>query len=214
MNSYPFLDNKLQTLSDAQLGDIVRPTTLSKTRLIDLSSTTPWIPATDLREKLENLLMSGELDSGLPILRCGVLVGIIPAPDLEYALDNLVDEENTLCLMAVDAAAAVVSGGDSDDGSAERVDFTRYIDPVRLQPLPFFLPSFQAVSFLSWYGHRKSVLTMTRQAPIALDIHSPIDLVYQCFAKLGLRYLCVLHNGSYAGLVHKKAFVKFLKENE
>jgi len=55
---------------------------------------------------------------------------------------------------------------------------------------------------------------LTVQAPIALDIHSPIDLVYQCFAKLGLRYLCVLQNGLYAGLVHKKAFVKFLKESE
>ena len=52
------------------------------------------------------------------------------------------------------------------------------------------------------------------QAPIALDIHSPIDLVYQCFAKLGLRYLCVLHYGTYTGLVHKKEFVKFMKANE
>lgn len=52
------------------------------------------------------------------------------------------------------------------------------------------------------------------QAPISLDINSPIDLVYQCFAKLGLRYLCVLRDGRYAGLVHKKAFVKSLKEGE
>lgn len=52
------------------------------------------------------------------------------------------------------------------------------------------------------------------QAPIALDIHSSVDLVYQCFVKLGLRYLCVIQNGVYAGLVHKKVFVQFLKENE
>ena len=58
------------------------------------------------------------------------------------------------------------------------------------------------------------MLTVVIQAPIALDIHSPIDLVYQCFAKLGLRYLCVLQDGRYAGLVHKKAFVKFMKTNE
>jgi chloride channel 3/4/5 len=49
---------------------------------------------------------------------------------------------------------------------------------------------------------------------MALDVHSPIDLVYQCFAKLGLRYICVVSNGLYTGLVHKKAFVKFMKENE
>jgi chloride channel 3/4/5 len=57
-------------------------------------------------------------------------------------------------------------------------------------------------------------LILTLQAPLALDIHSPIDLVYQCFVKLGLRYLCVNHDGQYAGLVHKKAFVKYMKEHE
>ena len=52
------------------------------------------------------------------------------------------------------------------------------------------------------------------QAPVALDIHSPMDLVYQCFVKLGLRYICVLRDGHYAGLVHKKTFVKYIKELE
>jgi chloride channel 3/4/5 len=41
------------------------------------------------------------------------------------------------------------------------------------------------------------------KAPVALDIHSPMDLVYECFAKLGLRYICVLRNGQYAGMVRK-----------
>jgi chloride channel 3/4/5 len=38
-------------------------------------------------------------------------------------------------------------------------------------------------------------------APVALDVHSPMDLVYECFVKLGLRYICVLRDGKYAGLV-------------
>lgn len=130
MNSYPFLDNKVQTLSDAIVGDIVRP--IRKSRLIDIS-TSPWVRATELRSKLEHLLVSGELDSGLPILRGGVLAGLIPAPDLEYALDNVPDEENTLCLMSMNASSS--SSDDDDDGSADRVDFTRYIDPVRSLPL-------------------------------------------------------------------------------
>lgn len=130
MNGYPFLDNKLQTLSDAVLGDIVRPA--RRNRLIDVSNS-PWIAATELRAKLENLLMAGELDSGLPILRRGILVGLIPAPDLEYALDNVQDEGNTLCLMCIDHSASSVISDDSeqdDDGTADRVDFTRFIDPV------------------------------------------------------------------------------------
>ncbi|KAL4896852.1 chloride channel [Aspergillus ambiguus] len=175
MNSYPFLDNKLQIASDAELGDIVRP--VRKSRIIDISES-PFVLATELRSKLQNLLMAGELDSGLPILRDNILTGLIPAPDLEYALDNLADEHNSLCLMALDTSM-IISDGDELPGP-DRVDFGRYIDP----------------------------------APISLDIHSPIDLVYQCFTKLGLRYLCVLQNGEYAGLVHKKAFVKFVKQNE
>ncbi|PKY01348.1 hypothetical protein P168DRAFT_298968 [Aspergillus campestris IBT 28561] len=174
MNSYPFLDNKLQIVSESELGDIVRP--VRKSRIIDISNS-PFVRASELRSKLQHLLMAGELDSGLPILCDNALAGLIPAPDLEYALDNLQDEDNTLCLMALDTTSVV---SDSDDEGAERVDFSRYIDP----------------------------------APIALDIHSPIDLVYQCFAKLGLRYLCVLQGGQYAGLVHKKAFVKFVKQLE
>lgn len=125
MNSYPFLDNKNQTLSDAVLGDIVRP--IRQSRLIDISNS-PWVPATELRSKLEHLLVSGELDSGLPILRGGVLAGLIPAPDLEYALDNIPDEGNTSCLMGMNGSS--ISSDDDDDGTADRVDFTRYIDPV------------------------------------------------------------------------------------
>ncbi|PWY93199.1 hypothetical protein BO94DRAFT_363211 [Aspergillus sclerotioniger CBS 115572] len=175
MNSYPFLDSKLQPVSDAQLGDLVRP--VRSSRIIDISGSS-FVPARELRSKLQNLLMAGELDGGLPILRHGILTGLIPAPELEYALDNLADEENTLCLMTLDTSSAVSDS--EDEGQTGRADFGRYIDP----------------------------------SPIALDIHSPIDLVYQCFAKLGLRYLCVSHDGQYAGLVHKKAFVKYMKELE
>ncbi len=67
---------------------------------------------------------------------------------------------------------------------------------------------------------------------MALEICSPMDLVYECFVKLGLRYICVLRDGQYAGMVslslwlcswitademikvHKKAFVKYVKELE
>jgi chloride channel 3/4/5 len=125
MNSYPFLDSKLQPTSDAELGDIVRP--VRKYRMIDISES-PYVAATDLRAKLEHLLMAGELDSGLPILYNGTLTGLIPAPDLEYALDTLGDnEENTVCLMAMDASTAIY---DSDYEDVEQEDFTRYIDPV------------------------------------------------------------------------------------
>ncbi|KAL9106832.1 MAG: hypothetical protein Q9227_008165 [Pyrenula ochraceoflavens] len=175
MNSYPFLDNKMHPVFDTDLGDIV-PLIRSK-RIIDISGS-PLVRAADLREKLEYLQSLGELDGGLPILRSGVLVGLIPAPDLEFALDRLEDEESTLCLMAADP---LWHGYDDEDSDAEDpTDFTAYVD----------------------------------QAPVALDIHSPMDLVYQCFVKLGLRYMCVLRDGTFAGMVHKKTFVKYIKDLE
>ena len=183
MNNYPLLDNKIRPIFTNDLSAItpkVRPH-----RIIDVS-TSPLVSATNLRRKLEILHSAGELDSGLPIVRHGVLVGLIPAPDLEFALDKLEDEDHSLCLMATNVAYQG-SGIEDDDDDDEReepggdpTDFTPYIDP----------------------------------APVALDIHSPMDLVFQCFVKLGLRYICVSKDGAYAGLVHKKKFVRYIKELE
>ncbi|KAK1598700.1 voltage gated chloride channel [Colletotrichum navitas] len=190
MNSYPFLDNKHKPIFTSDLADIVPR--VRRERIIDISAS-PAISATSLREKLETLHRAGEIDGGLPIIRDGILVGMIPAPDLEYALDNLDDEASSMCLMA-----PVTTIEDSDDESeVDKTDFTPYIDP----------------------------------APVALDIRSPMDLVYECFVKLGLRFVCVLKNGRYAGMVcltnqpwkeeetdsmqvHKKSFVKYMRELE
>ncbi|KAK0629829.1 chloride channel [Bombardia bombarda] len=172
MNSYPFLNNKHKPVFTSELADIVPR--IRRERVIDISNS-PLVPATSLRTKLELLHRAGELDGGLPIIRDDILVGLIPAPDLEYALDSLAEESSSLCLMA-----NVPSIDDSDDGSPDPTDFTPYIDP----------------------------------APIALDIRSSMDLVYECFVKLGLRYICILRDGRYAGMTHKKTFVKYMRELE
>ncbi|KAI9783602.1 MAG: hypothetical protein M1816_001308 [Peltula sp. TS41687] len=173
MNSYPFLDNKVRPIFTGELGDIT-PRVRSN-RIIDISQS-PLVPAKDLRRKLEGLHMAGELDGGLPIVRNGVLVGLIPAPDLEFALDKLENEDSTLCLMTT--GVSWTGSEDEEIQEADPTDFGPFIDP----------------------------------APVTLDIHSPMDLVYECFVKLGLRYICVLRDGRYAGLVHKKSFVKYVRE--
>ncbi|KAL3417333.1 voltage gated chloride channel [Phlyctema vagabunda] len=170
MNSYPFLNNKHKPIFTSDLADIVPR--VRRERIIDISSS-PLVSAISLRQKLEILHRAGEVDGGLPIIRHDILVGLIPAPDLEFALDNLEDEERSLCLMA-----NITRFNDSDDEDApDPTDFTPYIDP----------------------------------APVALDIRSPMDLVYECFVKLGLRYICVTREGRYAGMTHKKTFVKYMR---
>ncbi|KAF4957638.1 hypothetical protein FGADI_3000 [Fusarium gaditjirri] len=171
MNSYPFLDNKHKPIFTEDLADIVPR--IRKERIIDITNS-PVVPATSLRTKLELLHRAGELDGGLPIVRHGILVGLIPAPDLEFALDQLEDEATNFCLM--DHVPSI----DEDEGEHDPTDFTPYIDP----------------------------------APVALDIRSPMDLVYELFAKLGLRYICVLKDGKYAGMTHKKTFVRYMREHE
>lgn len=175
MNSYPLLDNKLRPVFTTDLGDIT-PAVRSH-RVIEISKS-PLVAAPLLRRKLEHLHNVGELDGGLPIVRHNVLVGLIPAPDLEFALDKLENEDESFCLMAQDTGQHEVE--EMDEHETDPTDFTPYIDP----------------------------------APVALDIHSPMDLVFQCFVKLGLRYICVLRDGQYAGMVHKKSFVKYIKELE
>jgi len=173
LNAYPFLNNKNKPVFTSEFADITPR--VRRERIIDIS-TSPLVSAKSLREKLEILHKAGEVDGGIPIIRDEALVGLIPAPDLEFALDNLDDETSSLCLMT-----AISSFDDSDDEAAsDPTDFTPYIDP----------------------------------APMALDIRSPMDLVYECFVKLGLRFVCVTKEGRYAGLVHKKTFVKYMRELE
>ena len=199
MNSYPFLDNKSSPVFDSELGDITPR--VRRDKVIDISFA-PTVKATDLRTKLRRLQNLGELDGGLPIIRDKILVGLIPAPDLEFALDRIENENTAMCMLTGPEHAHATShnywaafedrgydsGREESESEDQRepeenpVDLTPYIDP----------------------------------APMALDMHSPMDLVYQCFVKLGLRYICVLQEGEYRGMVHKKAFVRYIKtlENE
>lgn len=129
MNSYPFLDNKHKPVFTGDLADIVTRT--RRERVIDITNS-PLVPATTLRSKLELLHEAGELDGGLPIVRRDVLVGLIPAPDLEFALDQLEDEQTNLCLM--DKVPSIDEDGDD---FFDPTDFTRFIDPVCLLDILF-----------------------------------------------------------------------------
>lgn len=122
LNSYPFLNNKHKPVFTSNLIDIVPR--LRRERVIDISSS-PLVSATSLRTKLELLHQAGEVDGGLPIIRDEILVGLIPAPDLAFALDSLDDEPEALCLMT-----KVLTMDDSDDEGADPTDFTQFVDPV------------------------------------------------------------------------------------
>lgn len=165
MNNYPFLD-KQKPIFTGELGDIV-PKQVNHHRIIDISQS-PFVHAKILRAQLDYLHSNGEMDGGLPLLKNGVLVGLIPAPDLEWSLDQLNNESNSLCLMSTEVKWNGPSDSDNEsEPENDPTDFTSYVDA----------------------------------SPVALDAHSSMDLVYEMFVKLGLRYVCVLREGKYAGLV-------------
>ena len=139
MNSYPFLDNKIRPVFTTELGDITPR--LRSERVIDISAS-PLVSALTLRRKVQYLHDAGELDGGLPIVRNGALVGLIPAPDLEFALDKLDDEQDTLCLMA---AMTTFRNPDDEEQEFDPTDLTSYIDPVSGQNIMLKL-TFKAVS--------------------------------------------------------------------
>ena len=227
MNSYPFLDSKVRPVFTTELGDITEAP--HPNHFIDISRS-PLVPAHQLRVKLDHLHRSGELDGGLPILRNGVLVGLIPGPDLEFALDGLEGETSALCLMSAQekwsgpgrgAVLTLPSASSSEDedegdegdehgyfGSASATSAAAASDPL--------LASQRLRDHMSKDPQRRpdpaDFTPYIDVAPVALEICSPMDLVYECFVKLGLRYICVLREGRFVGLVHKKAFVKYCRE--
>lgn len=125
MNSYPFLNNKHKPIFTSDLADIVPR--VRRERVIDISNS-PLVAASKLRHKLDILRKAGEVDGGLPIIREDILVGVISAPDLEYALDHLEDEDDSLCLMS-----KVMTIGDSEEETfSDPTDFSNWVDPVGL----------------------------------------------------------------------------------
>jgi chloride channel 3/4/5 len=185
LNDYPYLENKVHPVwVDTELGDITRRA--RRTRLVDITLS-PMVRATELREKLTAVQASGELDGGLPIVRDGILYGLLPVPDLEWALDRIEDESTAMCWM---------TDRDSQTHRAWSMNFDQDSAELHVEE--------DAVDLLPYID----------MSPIALDIHSPMDLVYQCFVKLGLRYICAVSEGRYVGMLHKKAFVRYVKEME
>jgi chloride channel 3/4/5 len=230
MNSYPFLDSHKRPVFTTELGDITPAPHPS--HYIDISRS-PLVPAHQLRDKLEHLHLAGELDGGLPILRDGILVGLIPGPDLEFALDRLETETAALCLMSAQdrwqgpgrgAVLTLPSSSSSEDEGETEPDEPTY-EPLHSTASASASDPLLASQRLrdhmnkdpQQHGQGPDLTDFTPYidvAPVALEICSPMDLVYECFVKLGLRYICVTREGRFVGLVHKKAFVKYCREVE
>ena len=250
MNSYPLLDNKAHPVFDSELGDICQR--LDEDRTIDVTHT-HMVSASELREKVTLLQRIGELDGGIPILKEGILVGMLPIPDADYALDRLEvafadepiapdqtqdapasqpvsppghhSENEIMCLLYRPGNEHAYNthnplwqdfhdeeGADSPStprAGQNQVPSLDSCGPAGLSRVAMMMAS-NGVGTTD----PTDLTPYVDPSPLALDLHSPMDLVYQCFVKLGLRYICVLDEGKFSGMVHKKGFVRYVRELE
>ena len=248
MNSYPLLDNKAHPVFDSELGDICQR--LDEDRMIDVTHSNK-VSASELRRKVTLLQRIGELDGGIPILRDGVLAGMLPIPDADYALDRLEaafadastaqsgtqealvsqpaspggqhSESEVMCLVyrpgnehAYNTHNPLWQGFHDEEGadspSTPRARQGQVPSPDSCGRAALSTAAMLMASAAGGRGDPTDLTPYVDPSPLALDLHSPMDLVYQCFVKLGLRYICVLDEGKFRGMVHKKGFVRYVRE--
>jgi chloride channel 3/4/5 len=143
-----------------------------------------------VKEKINRQADYGYADGGFPIIDGKHLVGYIAVNDIEYVLDECPLPGNSQCLL-------------------------RRNKPVSEQnPEP---TSFERDSPVPDYIVNDSMLDLTPfmdQAPLSVPLNASMEVVLELFIKLGVRYLCVVDNGHYVGVIHKKRLLAYLHEFE
>lgn len=124
-NEYPFLDSKVRPPLTGEIADLIPPSRAHEN--IDISNG-PTVGSQELSKKLKAKIDTGRTDAGFPILREGVLIGMISCPDLAFCLDGIHDEEDTPCLVS----PRVKYHDGEEDELEDSTDFTPFIDPAPL----------------------------------------------------------------------------------
>nr|XP_019044593.1 voltage-gated chloride channel [Kwoniella bestiolae CBS 10118]OCF23523.1 voltage-gated chloride channel [Kwoniella bestiolae CBS 10118] len=210
LNQLPYLDQKHEYLWGSRRASSIAD------RSVPILRADKQHTVRSLTGKLLELVRSGMADTGFPVLvkevtanggnpglgleggmgsgrerSCLRVVGFLGMSELEHALSELSDEPDaTLNLMP-------------DDASTHR---------SRSSAMSIF--SF-ADSYVDGAWSPYDLSRYIDRAPITVQIHSPLELVQQLFAKLGVRQIIVTNSrGVFQGMVTKKGWLNFLSELE
>ncbi|KAH7097978.1 chloride channel [Auriculariales sp. MPI-PUGE-AT-0066] len=190
LNQLPYLESKHQYLWGGMSVADVAERHVAVIRL-DEDNTVEH-----LRDKLRDLLALGDHDTGFPIVRrdrTGLrMVGYIGVNELEHALSIVADTPHVVCQFS-SVRPGEMPGAANDDAysvssmtSAQRAVHAESVDPLDFS-------------------------VYMDQAPMTVQVGSPLELVQQLFVKLGARYLVVTDtDGFYEGVIDKKAWLAFL----
>ncbi|KAF7315600.1 Chloride channel protein [Mycena indigotica] len=181
----PYLDSKHEYLwGSLQVNDV----TVRDGEVIHLDQTNT---VRSLIEQLQSLLSAGNDDSGFPILQKergennSRMVGYIGANELEHALSIIADDPDDEVHFHPELSHR---GGYASASFSSLLESGQHNDTD-----PFDLSLYMD------------------QAPMTVQLNSPLELVNMFFAKLGARYVVVTDaEGFYEGLITKKTWVAFL----
>ncbi|ODV92340.1 hypothetical protein CANCADRAFT_30518 [Tortispora caseinolytica NRRL Y-17796] len=227
---YPFLDPRespvyVSTLAEALDDNGVRSVKNGATMnypVIDISRSGK-VSAMQLSVYLKNLQKSGESDSGIPVIGAGrVIQGILPGPELAFALDAMEAEvgrpleEDDMCLLgSMDSNAGV------DDEGLRGLHIHGVINAGSIQRNEENGGTEEGTSvppvWLSNSDDEGNSIVDLRvfvdRTPLTLDVESPLVMAHTLFAKLGLRCIVVTQAGKYYGMLSKKKFLELTKRS-
>ncbi|KAG4306003.1 hypothetical protein PORY_000913 [Pneumocystis oryctolagi] len=178
LNEYPYLDTKSKYTFSSYLSELLPPPITVYYTTIDLSSN-HTVLYTKLRDMLEYVKNEGYIDGGFPIVYNKALVGYIAAHELEHALDT------------------IKSSVSSDD-----------LENIECSLMPFKITDSTSSFFIESLSDPTDLRSYVDKAPISLNKEAPMELVYEMFSKLGLRYLCILDGTEFVGVASIHNFLE------
>lgn len=209
---FPFLDNRRILAFDSPLEDLV--TILGKDEVLDVSSS-PYVKLTHLRAMLSSLQARAQYDGCIPIVSGNMLRGLISAPELEFALDLI--EQRSAQIGYTDPIVCKLPVTDEDKERYQDL----YRGAVDVESEGGFvqkMPVIRTEDYFAYEGAAEQDAIIAKitdlapfidRVPITMDIHSPLSLVQMVFTKLGTRVICVVKDGKFVGILHKKKFIDF-----
>lgn len=214
-NDFPFLANK-------KLHDFTKYTDqkelihgIGDSIYIDVTNRSS-AKATELRVLLIELQLKGMVDGCIPIVKDERnLVGMISAPELEFALDKISRFCEEYDVESDNIEIKLVN----HKGNSSEIESLGESSVLTVDLLEVDLPHILETSNLSQEDVAMILLEklcdftkIIEYYPIMIDVDSPLSLVETIFTKLGNRYICILEDGHFIGFVHKKIFIDYCRD--
>ncbi|VBB89175.1 Voltage-gated chloride channel, putative [Yarrowia lipolytica] len=254
-NDYPFLDNRKTLAFDSSLADLVShfPRKLCIEMDEGDEDGSAKVTVGQLKEMLAQVQVRNGIDGSIPLVRNDNVVGLLPALELEVALDRISQwYEEVAGVVVAESEASGLRSPTSTETTGLKLSLpipptfppTTIVPPSSLDSIvcTVSVKDVDITKFHHYYVGVKARETcetdpeetsnssscedgllpfeatdltqFVDRAPLALDVHSPLTLVQMMFSKLGVRQICVVEDGQFVGVLHKKKFIDFCNNQE